>query len=212
MHLSEYDIASLLDRTLTSAKRKEITSHLSACKECAEDVGAASRLLQTLEDKTVPNLDEKTRTASENLHEIRQGLPRQGRFDGFPIRYAVAATIILGLGIAGYLKFHQDEPQQFRGSERAPTLNIVSPIDAATINSLRPEFQWSQVAGASFYRLYVYSEDGTTQWKFDAPSTAYTPTLDLRMQSGTRYLWKAEAIFADGARVVSDVHAFTYSP
>jgi hypothetical protein len=70
----------------------------------------------------------------------------------------------------------------------APTL--VSPEHRAHSPYTNPSFGWTSVNKAQSYRLMVYTEDRTFEFKKRTFDTTYTLNTSEALTSGTKYLWR----------------------
>ena len=81
---------------------------------------------------------------------------------------------------------------------------LVSPVRTAVI-SLTPSLRWTPVETATNYKLSVTKPDGSLVWEVLTRETEISIPSDHSLQAGERYLWRVEALDAEGR--VSDAAA-----
>jgi hypothetical protein len=209
MHLTEYDIACLLDGTLRPARRRELEAHLADCEKCTEAVGSAYRLLKTVKHSAAPEIDPRSLEEASRLPDHGATPPF---FLGKAVRYSLAAMLLVGVGLYGYLELRQPEILQFRGGRSAGVIEIISPSDQESIAARTIPFQWKGIPEALQYRLSIYHDDGFLLWKGETTRNELISPTELVFQSGNLYLWKVEAVLPDGTTLSSELHAFRYTP
>lgn len=210
MHLTEFDIASLLDGTLTQDQQNAMEAHLAACPQCAEEVASAYRMLTVVRKTTVPEVD--VASLDRALKLSAQKVDPSRTFFRKPVRYAIAAALVLGVGIAGYFKLRQPQGSQFRGEPSVHSIEIISPLNHQVVSARQLQFRWSGIHTALQYRLSVYSDDGLLLWKGETMESMLSTPDSVVFESGKIYLWKIEAILPDGTTRSSELHTFRCSP
>ena len=98
--------------------------------------------------------------------------------------------------------------RNFREAMLAPTL--LSPISAATVPSLKPLFDWSDVVGATGYTIQVSLNSNFSSTAINAtiktPTSQYVHSINLL--SGKLYYWRVRANGANGPSLWSAVETF----
>lgn len=211
MHIDENDIARYVDGRLSDDERRDIESHLAECYRCRNQVAAVHQILENREGQE-PALDPEVRARAEALgtteengsHETKWGRRR-------PV--VVSATVALLLGIGGLLygQFQEPAPSRLRTSPDAPALTVQAPADGATVSE-RPVFKCASVSEALGYRVTLRTPDGTVVWEGDTTAARVHLPADVSLTAGETYLWRAEALRADGTTLQSNARTFTYAP
>ncbi len=102
----------------------------------------------------------------------------------------------------------------------------VSPVSekgVAKVATRCPTFSWAQEQGASAYGLEVYElkyeqvptrQEAITQWqpviskRIPAPALSWTPTTDMCLEAGKRYVWFVNAEYENGTNEWSEGKVF----
>lgn len=91
-----------------------------------------------------------------------------------------------------------------------PPPALVSPAPGATLSSLRPTFDWTDVSGATSYtiQLSAYSDFSVRISSTQVTASTYTPSADLPM--GVIVYWRVRANGANGSSAWVEVPARTF--
>lgn len=208
MHISEAELILFLEGKLSHDGRKQVEQHLAECERCSADLAAISRLDGVFRDPSAPKVDAEFLAQAERLGQ--KGTTRFFAFRG-AARYAVAASIVLAIGLAAmYFLRKAEKVSEYRRPLETPDVFKLLPEDGSTISAAR--FQWSRVPYALVYDVSLLQEDGRVMWTATTKDTTLTVPSNIVLQQGKRYLWKVEAFFPDETKLGSKLHAFTYSP
>lgn len=208
MHISEAELILFLENKLPVKTRRRVEQHLSDCERCSADIAAIKRLDKVFADSSAPTIEPSVLERAGNL-----SAGRTARF--FLIRgtarYAIAASIILAVGI-GTIVLLRRPPKisEFRRpGESAPAFNLL-PEDGTAVSTVH--FQWSRIPHARVYNVCLLEENGRILRMISTPDTNLTISSEVVLQPGKRYLWKVEAFLPDETKLGSKLHVFTYSP
>ena len=182
-HLTVEILAAYADGTLNAGERIGADRHLARCAACRRELAAIAELVATA--------------------------PRVHRRPGWP----VVAGGLAAAALAFVLVPRTSVPPTTRATERGPEPNassveivapaengIAGPADSATI-------VWRSVPGAT-YRVTVSDTTGTIRWTTNSADTsAVVPGL-VRLEPGTRYYLRIDALRSDGWSVQSGPRAF----
>jgi hypothetical protein len=91
-----------------------------------------------------------------------------------------------------------------------PPPALVSPAAGATLSSLRPTFDWTDVSGATSYTIQIsaYSDFSIRISSTQVTASTYTPSADLPM--GVIVYWRVRANGANGSSAWVEVPARTF--
>ncbi|MEK9136395.1 MAG: hypothetical protein AAB393_04680 [Bacteroidota bacterium] len=213
MHLTENEIALYIEDRLSPDAREKVEGHLADCSLCVEQVAALARLDEMLAGTADPALDTNVvRKAEEIVGEpFRQPTAKMTSFWS-PVRYAIAAVLVVSVGIAYYFTTTPIETERFRSDAHVPSSFILSPEDGATIPQEGLRFSWTAIPSAITYRLTLHELDGEVVWTIATKETSLTVAPTVALQTGNKYLWRVEALFPDDTRFRSQLNAITVSP
>lgn len=208
MHISEADLILLLENKVSSETRRRLELHLADCERCSAELAAIRRMEKVLADTSAPKIEPSLLARAEKF-------ATRGATHFFPMkgvaRYAIAASIVLAVGIAGVLLLRQPlKISEFRSPAESPTAFTLQPEDGAVVSAVH--FQWAKIPNALVYHASFLEEDGRILWTTSTPDTHLTIPSDIVLQPGKRYLWKVEAFLPDESKFGSRLHVFTYSP
>ena len=194
-HLTESDIAGYLDQDLDADARRRIEAHLDRCAECRSELIETRRLA--------------------NGKQSIKAVPRSRRRWWIPAAVAagVAGLLLLRPGsptaptstAAGPLERPAPGP-----SESMPRIDVVTPVDGATIAPHQVRFQWRSRAADS-YRVTLLTETGEPLWTEETSDTALTLPATITLEVGRLYFWRVDAV-ADGVSATTGIHKFEVTP
>ena len=213
MHLSEADIVLFLEKKISKESRAEMELHFADCMACTGQLAAISRLDKVFSDKTAPGL------SGEMFEKAKQqaGKAAGGPFPFLkswtrPIRYSIAATVAIALGV-GYVLLKDETPSaQFRSPDSARPSFVQLPEDGAIVSSSERRLSWQNIPKATAYRIILYEENGAALWNDVRKDTTLLIPETVVFGRGKRYLWRVEVLFPDESKFRSQLRVFTYSP
>jgi anti-sigma factor RsiW len=211
MHIDENDIARYVDDRLSDDERRDVESHLAECPRCRNQVAAVHRILENGAGQE-PALDPEVRAQAEALgrpeeDEASTGWQRGRR----PVVLAMAVALLLGGAGLLYEQLQEPSPSQLRSSSDAPALTVQAPADGATVSE-RPVFVCAPASEALGYRVTLWTPGGTVVWEGDTTAARVRLPAEVSLTAGETYLWRAEALRADGTTLQSNARTFTYAP
>ncbi len=119
------------------------------------------------------------------------------RFSGAPALFAVAAALVLALGLAY-------QAGRGAGPPELPDRREESRVRGGAIDDLAPAgeldappgaFTWEPVAGAARYRLTLFAVDDRVLWEGEAAAPpAPLPAAVMPLSSAVTYGWRVEAL------------------
>ena len=177
-HLSAEDAAGFLDGRLPRDDRVRIETHLAACRECRDDLGASARLMPAS-------------STSWPISQIVTGI-------------AAAALITFAVRLATAPGNSPDLERAGQASDVQPLAQF--PADGAVIPVGRVVFTWSAAVPQGSYRVTVTDSLGSTVWSAASRDTTVPVPSTARLVAGHAYYWYVEALLPDGRRRSSGVH------
>jgi len=212
MHLTEYDIASYLDRKGEPAERLRVEQHLSDCSACATAFASAIRILQAVEKTEPPELpDSVFRKAVGILSGRKTRFFPMVRIS-LPVRYAFAALLVATVSWWISSSGRQDPPSRFRSTSPIPTVELRSPADNGVLSSLPVQFRWEPVPNTLRYRLILFDEEGRRLWQGESVEHHLDAPPTVVFEGGKMYLWTIEAVLSNGLTITSNLSSFRYAP
>lgn len=182
-HMNELEIAAYLDRRLAPADRERVESHLAGCPECRDELVETRKLLG------------------------KTGRPRTLLILGMTAA-AAALALLVGPGILPRPAIHADS--LIRDGVSGSIIVAHGPMGEVPTDRIR--FVWAREARATSYRLTLARADGTPIWTRSGGDTAVALPDSLRLTAGTRYLWVADALLADGGSRSTGLREFVVAP
>ena len=196
-HLSENELAGLLDRALDAAERLRVETHLDKCAECRREM--------------------------VEMRRITNGHARGGRGTNIGAaarrRWWIPAALAAGLAALIFLPRLATGPgprgAPVRGApvadgEGTVRLGIVTPADNAMVNPGTIVFTW-HAATADLFRISVLTESGEPLWTTETTDTTTTLPVSVSLKRGQPYFWRVEAI-ANGIVATTGVHRLQIAP
>jgi hypothetical protein len=157
-----------------------IEEHLSRCADCRENVVKTQEIV---------------------AHERRsRRLLHRGLF------LAVAAAVLL-VALPSLRSSMNNAPAVITRSSEQATAAIVAygPV-GETRSPVR--FVWGATADALSYRLTVSAPNGEEVWTASARDTTASIPNNVKLQTGSTYVWIVDAILKDGATRSTGLHEF----
>lgn len=212
MHLTEYDIASYLERKGVPEQRLRMEQHLADCAACAADLAAAVRVLNSIGKADPPELPGPI--FREALGARAQKKPWSLNFfrSSSPFRYALAGILVASVGWWVVTSNRREQPSKFRSSSSSPTVELILPPDEAVIAAIPVRFQWQPSSNALQYRLTLFDDEGTRIWQGESAENHLTAPATVAFEAGKIYLWTIEAILSNGLTLTSNLSSFRYAP
>ena len=211
MHLNDFDIARYVDGAVAPQERQRFEAHLRACEACRASVADVVRLQDAVSRAPEGEVPDKVTEEAVALAEEDEASRTRGGAVPSVWRYAVAAVIVVGLGIGAWRFLSSPEPDRFRAPATADEVGLLGPSDGAQVPSL-PSLRWTTQEDAMTYRVSIYTLDGTRVWQTDTTAARVAPPTTLSCRAGDTYVWRVEALLADGTARGSPLHAFTCAP
>lgn len=212
MHLSEADIVLFLEKKISRESRVRMELHFADCAACTEQLAAISHLDEAFSDKTAPGLSRETFEKAKHLAGKAAGPFSFLKPWTRPIRYSIAATVVIALGV-GYVLLKDEKPSaQFRSPESASPSFVQLPEDGAIISSSERRLSWQSIPKSTAYRVTLYEESGAKFWDDVRKDTTLLIPETVVFGLGKRYLWRVEVLFPDESKFRSHLRVFTYSP
>jgi len=211
MHIDENDIARYVDGRLSDDERRDVESHLAECSRCRNQVAAVHRILENgAEQEAAPDPEVQAQAEALGRNKEREGSNERQR-GRRPVAIAMAVALLLGVAGLLYEQLQEPAPSRLRTSSDAPTLTVQAPTDGATVSD-RPVFECAFVSEALGYRVTLRTMDGTVVWEGDTTAARVRLPADVSLTARETYLWRAEALRADGTTLQSNARTFTYAP
>lgn len=192
-HISEGELAALLDGALDPAERSRVEAHLEVCTECR---------CELIEMRRITNGYAKRGTVASGLRR----------------RWWIPVAVAAGLGAVFLPRvFAPSAPREpvragarVEDGEGRARIDIVAPAENAAIPRTGLTFTW-RGAAADVYHVSLLAEDGEPIWSAETADTslALPPTVPVR--SGHSYFWRVEAI-ANGIAASTGVHRVQIAP
>ncbi|TAK61579.1 MAG: hypothetical protein EPO24_05725 [Bacteroidetes bacterium] len=210
-HLTEFEIASLLDKQLHPTKLQEVERHLADCALCSAAVAESYHLIKLPSTIPPPSLSSAARRRAEQLVKREKSVFHVSGL--FSSQYKLAFALLLVGIIAGVWYFipRDSEPIIFRSPVSAQAPTLIMPLDGSVVNIHVTEFRWSHIPDAASYDFSMYNEHDSLIWRqsSDMPSLMIPDSVSLQMEK--RYFWEVKAMLSDGTQLPSDQASFIYT-
>jgi hypothetical protein len=192
-----------------AADRARFADHLVACPDCAGEYRLATSVRRWASDaaRAIGGAGaDRPAAQAPSARRLISRLPTWG--------LAVAASVLLALGVALILRLRSTGAEETaeRG-EAAPAL-ATDPLDRAVLSAAPERLRWPAVGGADSYRVALYDSESTLLWKSDAVAATETElpaAIRQGLQPGRVYLWRVFARVGLDERA-SGVFEFALSP
>lgn len=212
MHATEADIVLYLEDKLSVGEAERMKRHFSECHDCREQLVVILRLPSVIESAEAPPLDGRILAEAEKLIASSTRPALLSFSDSMAGRFAIAAMVLLAVGVSYYALRERSLPSRFRDRAAVlPTLLVVPP-DGAMLKQTRPTLSWSTMKNSVGYRITLYRENGTALWEGASNDSTILVPPEVALQTGKTYLWRVESFFPDRSIYESKLNAFVYSP
>ena len=211
-------IASYVDCTLGSARKKWVEFHLAGCRRCRLLIAGVLKAQREAEED-LPSVPPDLRWKSIGLVDRRS---RSGRGIWVPAA-ALAAVALLAIGMSILRKPDQliiqsppspaapliakSEPSARLGApvreiERkrisAKLLpRVVFPPAGSMVSRQRLQFSWKVIAQSRSYEVRVVTSEGDPVWQEQTEKSGLQPPSDLTVSDGPYFVW-VTAYLEDG--------------
>jgi hypothetical protein len=214
--LSEYELSSYVDGTLSSSEIKTVVEHLADCTDCLDLVGF---LVRSEDHEAEVGAFEASSREGEKTARTSQS-----RWVGNLWRKVAASVILVtGLSIIAYQLYeirdnHSrqnaiSEPivSQVRGPEDAAAVpQILYPKDASIIARSNPEIGWTEINGAYSYTVELLSSGGDLVWKTETAATESKIPDQVELINGNKYFLSVRAHLPDGRSLRAPAVGLTF--
>lgn len=209
MHLTEAEIAQYVEAGLTAAQEERVRVHCSQCDRCRAQLAALARLPRVLETSDAPALDE--RAFARALAAGSSATLRQGILHRTTARFALAATILLLLGVS-YVLLEAPTPERFRDRSSENGSWSLVPEDGGAVAGSPPTLRWSRLRHSIGYIVSVHHQNGTLLYQGRTTDTLLALPDDIRLEPGETYLWSVSGFLPDRSTRQSPLNVFRYVP
>jgi hypothetical protein len=146
--------------------------------------------------------DTDTRADFEILRAAYQATPSRPARSMIP--YAIAAGLILVIGVQSWLQIRSAPADLARGSQAG--VSVVSPA-AGAASGAPLQFVWHRVADGHAYSVQLTDADGNLVYSNVTGDTVLTLPDSVRLVAGKDYRWWVEANRASAAPIRSAVQS-----
>ncbi len=194
-HLSDRELAGLLDDDLPFAERERVISHLDQCAACRRELGEMQQVVDSYAAR---------QPAPPGATPLVTRSPSRRRWPLVASAGALAAAAVVVAVLVMPRSGSNDDAgvQRVRGApvlapdEGRQRITVIGPPESATVFAASTVFSWRST-GADVYRFTLLSERGEPVWSHEtADTTVHVPRTVAPAQPGT-YFWRVDAI-ADG--------------
>jgi hypothetical protein len=174
-HPRDEEIAAFLDNRLSASQRSVVALHLASCDECRALLGA-------VQDQPV---------RAPRVH------PR------WAAAASIAAAAVLILAVSLRSKQQHTDADQMRSPARAPIetseLAASSPRAGAVVSVDTLVLRWMSAGEGVTYDLSIVDAAGGLVWRARVDSAGIAPPREVttRLQPGSTYYWRADALLPD---------------
>jgi putative zinc finger protein len=183
-------IAAYLSDGLPAPDRATIEAHFAECRACRQEVTSARQLLQP------------------GLFRSRWSMV---------VPAAAAAVLALALLGRGVLR-PPVEQEAVRGSEAAneveaaPSIQVLRPMNEATVAGRAVAFAWAGQPGRPLYRLILTDGSGRALWSKDTNDTTVTLPAGITLTPGRTYFWYVDGLDSAGRTLTTGTRTFSIQP
>lgn len=191
-HLTEIELAGLLDGQNGPDDRRRLVHHLDSCTECRAELVEMRRIMDAAPMTSPPAVSRAPRwwlplTAAAGLATI------------------IVARLAMGPTAGG----PADRAPDPEGSGRI-RIGVVRPVNDATISGGAVAFLWHGT-GADVYRVSLLNESGAPLWTQETADTSAALPPEIALIRGRAYFWRVDAI-ADGIQATSGIQRLRVAP
>jgi anti-sigma factor RsiW len=207
-HLTDAQLAAVVDARLAPGERDEVETHLRACSTCAGEVEdlrafargrsrgprvryiwAAAAALVGIALLIPAAIQWRSRSGGQAVTEASlAGL------ETLPARERQRVQAALGSGVAqapAWLAELGPAPEALMGEAPPESFRIVAPVATAVVED-RPAFRWQALPGATGYEVAI-SDEALRVVAHGGPVTGTSWTPDQPLARGRVYLWQVTA-------------------
>jgi len=203
----EHQIAGYVDVGLDDAAREQVELHIADCRRCLSLVGLLCRERDAHAIRPVPDgAVAPTRALVTKRPQPRWRLAPQ---------WAAAAALVLAMPLLFQAGRNLDrgvegqgrtEPSVTRAlAASANGLQVLSPVDGASVDPRRQSFRWTEVSGSPFYDVRIVTDAGDVVVQQRVTGTAWQLPSQLNLQPGAEYFVRVDA-YPSGDKAVSSDH------
>ncbi len=188
---------------LSTGERQELEEHAESCPRCAAERMLAESFEQDemdLSQSEIAGLISKLDTPDAG--KIAEFPTQPAKKSSWPVRWAIAASLVLAAGLA--FQLIRSQPPALPDAPRievtrSTTLELLQPI--GEVSSVPEEMQWSALEGAELYRLIVSAVDRATLWELTTGEVkvAIPAEIQTKFLPGVTYSWRVEALESSDA-------------
>lgn len=202
----------ILEKLTVGAADSNASQHLAGCPHCQSELA----MLKSFES-SVPSQSEGAAVAwiAAQLERNQSGVAARSEArvpfwrSFFRVPYlagALAAALVLGLGISFYVSDREPHPINGNigtGTFRSGSVKLAGP--SGDLAQPPGAFRWETYPGAKSYRVDVMEVDGTVLWSAQTSENfaAPTPELKNKMHPGKALQWKVIAFDASGREIAN---------
>jgi len=190
-HPSAEELASYVDGGLSTQDAARVSAHLADCDLCRTEVIEVSRLVAT---------------------SHRAATPRRwwiGAASAAAVAVLALRVLLPSATAPGRMPDALRSDEMESSSSRA--VEVVRPLPGADARGEGLVFVWRGGDGDASYRLTLADEAGAPVWTASTTDTLVMLPHEVELGVGS-YLWRVDALFADGRTATSAVQRLTVLP
>jgi Putative zinc-finger len=194
-HLSEHELAGLLDDDLEPLERERVVAHLDRCASCRREL---VEMQQVVDASTAPR-PEQSVGGGALLGSTTERARRPWRVAASIGALAAAAAVALLVtdratsDDTGGPRVRDAAVAVDEGRQR---IAVVTPHESATVSARSAVFSWRPTS-ADLYRFTLLTESGERVWTHETADTTLQLPARVAPTQETAYFWRVDAI-ADG--------------
>ena len=203
----EHQIAGFVDGGLDDAARGQVELHIADCRRCLSLVGLLCRerdadAIRPVSDGAVaPTRAPVTKRAQPRWRLAPQWAAAAALVLAMPLLFQTSRNLDRGVEGQG-----RPEPSVTRTlAAPASGLQVLSPVDGATVDPRRLSFRWAEVSGSPFYDVRIVTDAGDVVVQQRVTGTAWQLPSQLNLQPGAEYFVRIDA-YPSGDKAVSSDH------
>lgn len=179
-HLTESELAGLLDGDLAAHERARVEAHLDDCGSCQADLANAIRLVDSF------------RTAAGGA--TRTGGRRRWWYLAVGGAIAAGLASVLLVRPGGLAPPPESTVRQPLHGEDRGKIEPISPVGTISASG-QAAFRWRPTS-AGFYRFVLLAETGERLFSLETPDTVVTLPATITLSAGRGYFWRVDGIEA----------------
>lgn len=189
-HLSNDELAAMVDGKLPPARRAHVSAHLAVCHECRSELTLVTNIVET--------------------GPRRPAVARRWA----PLSLGLAAAAILFFVSLPVVRNGPAPTADVRSAVSSATaISVIAPSANSSLEaragSIR--FSWHAVPGVSTYRLFVIDSAGVPVRTLATSDTTVADVGPALLQPGG-YFWYVDALRVDGSPIASPQTGFSIRP